>query len=84
MAAVAFTDQELARAEELIDLARGPSLLALVQDLPADQRDAVLERVVEERSYAEIAAAHRCSQQAARQRVRRGLSRLAAWVKEAP
>jgi RNA polymerase sigma factor (sigma-70 family) len=83
MAPVAFTDEELERAEELIDLARGPSLLALVDDLPVDQRDAVLARVVEERSYPAIAADLGCSQQAARQRVSRGLSRLAAWAKEA-
>jgi RNA polymerase sigma factor (sigma-70 family) len=83
MAAVAFTDEELERAEQLIDLARGPTLLGLVGDLPEDQRDAVLARVVEERSYAAIAAAQGCSEQAARQRVSRGLSRLASWAKAA-
>jgi RNA polymerase sigma factor (sigma-70 family) len=83
MAPVAFTDEELERAEELIDLARRPSLLALVDDLPVDQRDAVLARVVEERSYPAIAAEQGCSQEAARQRVSRGLARLASWAKEA-
>jgi RNA polymerase sigma factor (sigma-70 family) len=83
MAAVAFTDDELERAEELIDLARGPSLLALVDDLPVDQRDAVLARVVDEWPYGAIAAAQGCSEAAARQRVSRGLSRLASWAKEA-
>jgi RNA polymerase sigma factor (sigma-70 family) len=83
MAPVVFTDDELERAEELIDLARGPSLLALVDDLPVEQRDAVLARVVEERSYPAIAAEQGCSEEAARQRVSRGLSRLASWTKEA-
>jgi RNA polymerase sigma-70 factor (ECF subfamily) len=83
MQPLVFTDAELERAEELIDLARGPSLLALVDDLPVDQREAVLARVVEERSYPAIAAAQGCSEQAARQRVSRGLSRLATWAKEA-
>jgi RNA polymerase sigma factor (sigma-70 family) len=82
MAPIAFTDEELERAEELIDLARGPSLLALVADLPAEQRDAVLARIVDERSYMEISASQGCSEQVARQRVSRGLSRLASWAKE--
>jgi RNA polymerase sigma factor (sigma-70 family) len=82
MATVAFTEDELERAEELIDLARGPSLLALVGDLPSEQRDAVLARIVDERSYPEIAAEQGCSQDAARQRVSRGLSRLASRAKE--
>lgn len=74
---------DLLADEELIDLARAPSLVALVDDLPVEQRHAVLARIVDERSYVEIAASQSCSQAAARQRVSRGLSRLASWVKEA-
>jgi RNA polymerase sigma-70 factor (ECF subfamily) len=82
MTRIVFTDDELERAEELIDVTHGRSLLALVADLPEEQRDAVLARIVDERPYSEIAAANGCSQEAARQRVSRGLARLAVWIKE--
>lgn len=45
-------------------------------DLPDDQREAVLLRVVEELSYDEVAARLACSNDAARLRVSRGLRRL--------
>lgn len=78
-----FTDAELERAEELVDLERrGLSLRALVDDLPPEQRDAVLARVVDERGYEQIAAQTGCSQATIRQRVSRGLGRLALWTKE--
>jgi DNA-directed RNA polymerase specialized sigma24 family protein len=38
--------------------------------------------VVEERSYAEVAERLGITQPAARQRVRRGLARLARWLRE--
>jgi RNA polymerase sigma factor (sigma-70 family) len=82
MERVVFTHDELARAEELIDVARGGSMRALVDDLPEDQRDAVLARIVDERSYSEIATTYGCSEETARQRVSRGLARLAGWAKE--
>jgi RNA polymerase sigma factor (sigma-70 family) len=51
-----FDDRELERAEELADLEReGGRLAALVDDLPPAERDAVLARVVRERSYLELA-----------------------------
>ena len=43
--------------------------------LPADQREAVLARIVDERDYGEIAADLR-SESVARKRVSRGLARL--------
>jgi RNA polymerase sigma factor (sigma-70 family) len=74
-------DAALERAEELADL-EGAGLEALVADLPPGERDAVLARVVDEQSYAEVAVRLGISQPAARQRVRRGLARLAFWTRE--
>ena len=83
MRELAFSDVELERAEELVDLERrGGSLRALVDDLPPEQREAVLARVVEERDSDEIAADTGCSQATIRQRVSRGLGRLATWTQE--
>jgi RNA polymerase sigma-70 factor (ECF subfamily) len=74
MPARALTDVDIERIEELIDVRRGPDPTALVADLPEDQRAALLARVVEERSYAEIAAELEVSEAVVRQRVSRGLS----------
>lgn len=65
-------DAALARVEELA----GAPVLAALDDLPPDQRAAVAGRVVDERSYAELAAALRCSESVVRQRVSRGLRTL--------
>jgi DNA-directed RNA polymerase specialized sigma24 family protein len=46
----------------------------LVDRLPEDERRAVLSRVVDERSYREIAAELQCSEMVARKRVSRGLA----------
>jgi RNA polymerase sigma-70 factor (ECF subfamily) len=67
-------DSDLMRVEELASL--GGGLDTLLDALPSDQRDALLRRVVEERSYEEIAAELRCSQSVIRQRVSRGLKTL--------
>jgi RNA polymerase sigma-70 factor (ECF subfamily) len=76
-------DSALERAEELADLALGGAgITALVADLPEGERDAVMARVIAEESYAEVAARLGISQPAARQRVRRGLARLAFWARE--
>lgn len=45
-------------------------------ELPADQRKAVRARVLEERSYRDIAGELECSEAVVRQRVSRGLSSL--------
>jgi RNA polymerase sigma-70 factor (ECF subfamily) len=74
-------DAALERAEELADLALGGTE-TLVDDLPEGERDAVLARVVDEQSYAEVAERLGISQPAARQRVKRGLARLAFWARE--
>ena len=56
--------------------ALAPHLHAALADLPAEQREAVRLRVVEELSYDEVAARLACSNDAARLRVSRGLRRM--------
>lgn len=72
-----YDDHSLRRVEELVDNAR---LRALVQDALASRSDAdrrVLElRFVEGRGYAEIAHALGCSENTARVRCHRALTRL--------
>jgi RNA polymerase sigma factor (sigma-70 family) len=78
----ALTDRDLERIEELVDVSRGLDAAALVADLPADQREAVLARVVHERDYGEIAAELHVSEAVVRQRVSRGLSLLRTRLQE--
>ena len=75
----AMTDGEFERVIELtgLDQLRGRVAAALAE-LPADQREAVELRVVEERSYTAIAEQTGVSEQVARARVSRGLRALAA------
>lgn len=77
----ALTDADIERIEELIDVRSGPSQESLVADLPPEQRDAVLARIVEERSYTEIAIELEVSEAVVRQRVSRGLSTLRARLR---
>ncbi len=76
-------DEDLARVGQLAGPPAGAAALedALAR-LPASQRDAVLARVVQERSYAEIASAMRCSEMLVRQRVSRGLRTLRTELEE--
>jgi RNA polymerase sigma-70 factor (ECF subfamily) len=75
-----ITDADLERVEELASL--DGEILAYVEDLPADQRAALLSRVVDERSYAEIASELSCSELAVRQKVSRGLRALREHMEE--
>jgi RNA polymerase sigma-70 factor (ECF subfamily) len=80
---ITVPDEAYERVEELVDLERrGPPLSLLIDDLPDAQRQAVVARVIEERSYREIAAGQGVSEEVVRQRVSRGLARLAAWSRE--
>jgi RNA polymerase sigma-70 factor (ECF subfamily) len=72
---VALEDTDLERVVAVADDGQGP-LRALVNELPDDERRAVLSRVVHERSYGEIASELSCSEMVVRKRVSRGLSRL--------
>ncbi|HTU78508.1 MAG TPA: sigma-70 family RNA polymerase sigma factor [Solirubrobacteraceae bacterium] len=73
---VVLDDGDLARVEELASLSGACRLRELLEELPAGQRAAVRARVLDERSYAEIAMDLRCSEVVVRQRVHRGLQRL--------
>ena len=77
---IELTDADLERVEELASL--DTALQALLDALPADQRDALMSRVVEERSYEEIAAELGCSACVVRQRVSRGLKTLKSQLEE--
>jgi len=71
-----LTDADLDRVEELVDLGQRSPAEVLVGDLPEEQREAILARVVQERPYEEIAAQLAVSSSVVRQRVSRGLSTL--------
>jgi RNA polymerase sigma-70 factor (ECF subfamily) len=73
---IALEDADLARVDELASRADEGRLSALLEDLPVEQRAALLARVVDERPYEEIAGELRCSEAVVRQRVHRGLRRL--------
>lgn len=79
---VILEDRDLVRVEELASLGDADRLDRLLAQLPAAQRDAIRARVLDERSYTEIAAEMQCSEAVARQRVHRGLSRLRERLKE--
>ncbi|HEY5196529.1 MAG TPA: sigma-70 family RNA polymerase sigma factor [Solirubrobacteraceae bacterium] len=77
---VTLTEADL----DQVDDARlaGPDLCDLVAGLPPEHRDAVTARVIDERSYREIAADLACSEAVVRQRVHRGLRRLRDQLRE--
>jgi RNA polymerase sigma-70 factor (ECF subfamily) len=77
---VALTDVDLERVEALASLS--PELQAQLQGLPAEQRQALVKRVVLDRSYEEIAVELRCSESVVRQRVSRGLKTLKSQLEE--
>ena len=56
--------------------------LELLETLPAEQRQAITARIVDERGYGEIAHELHCSQSVVRKRVSRGLASLRARLKE--
>lgn len=76
-----LTDDDLERVVELASIDVN-TLAALINSLPDDLRRPLLERVVEERPYADIAAELRCSELVVRQRVSRGLKRLRSEIGE--
>ncbi|HZU45688.1 MAG TPA: RNA polymerase sigma factor, partial [Mycobacterium sp.] len=78
MARIELDDEQLA----VIAARANSELHAALASLDADQREAVIRRVVLEESYAAIAADLRCSKQVARKRVSRGLARLRTTLEE--
>ena len=79
--AVALDDGDLDRIEE-VALGEGGRLVALVEDLPEEERIAVRSRVLDERPYREIATELRCSELVIRKRVSRGLARMREQLKD--
>lgn len=75
-----LSDADLERVSELGG--SDGSVLELLAELPAAQREALQARVLDELSYAEVAQRLECSELVARQRVSRGLSRLRARLEE--
>jgi RNA polymerase sigma-70 factor, ECF subfamily len=71
MERIELTDADVARIEAL---GEEPAASVLVERLAPDQRDAVRARVVDERSYADIASYQHVTEAVVRQRVSRGLA----------
>jgi RNA polymerase sigma factor (sigma-70 family) len=81
MPPLALDDETIARIEAAGSDERA---LKLLGELPAEQREAVTARVVDERDYREIAGELRCSESVVRKRVSRALATLRARLKEDP
>jgi len=84
MEPVPLHDGDLERVEALADLAAGgaDALAALLEALPATQREAIVAHVLDERDYPQIARELRCSEAVVRKRVSRGLASLRARLEE--
>jgi RNA polymerase sigma factor (sigma-70 family) len=77
MAPLALTDEALERIDALVAAESSATALhAALDALPADQREALEARVIDERGYGEIALAARTSESVIRKRVSRGLAGL--------
>jgi RNA polymerase sigma factor (sigma-70 family) len=75
--------EDYERIEELVDFAPIRQALAeALETLHEDQREALRLRVIDGLSYPEVAARLQCAEAAARQRVSRGLRRLALTLQE--
>jgi RNA polymerase sigma factor (sigma-70 family) len=77
---VVFGEDDFERVEELTSLDAG--VLELLETLPEALRKAVSQRVIDERSYEEIAQDLCCSESVVRQRVSRGLRTLRSELEE--
>ena len=75
--AVAMERPPLSESDaEMIRLLADDAAVAMLAELPSDQREAVAGHVVEDRGYPELAASLDVSEAAVRQRVSRGLAAL--------
>jgi RNA polymerase sigma factor (sigma-70 family) len=82
MGVLALDDEAIERIEESAE--SGDGALTLLAELPEEQREAVLARVVGEREYADIADELQCSPSVVRKRVSRGLAAMRNRMKERP
>ncbi len=75
--------EDFERIEDLVDFAPlKAALVEVLETLADDQREALRLRVIDELSYEEIASRLQCAETAARQRVSRGLRRMAVVLQE--
>lgn len=81
MQPVIVTDEQLEKLEQRL-AAESSGALEAFADLPADERDAVAARVVDECDYAHIARELAVSESVIRKRVSRGLRRMRATLEE--
>jgi RNA polymerase sigma-70 factor (ECF subfamily) len=71
--------------DAIVELASdGPALIAALENLPPRQREAVHARIVDERSYPEIAEQLACSEMVVRKTVSRGLKAMRDRMKDQP
>ncbi len=82
MGVLVLDDRDIERIEASADSGNGA--LTLLQDLPDEQRDAVVARVLHERDYQDIAGELQCSPSVVRKRVSRGLAAMRNRMKERP
>jgi len=80
IAELELSDEDIARVEELASLDH--LAVELLEQLPAEQREAILGRVLEDQSYEELAGRLRCSQAVVRKRVSRGLNTLRTQLED--
>jgi len=78
--AIAYAEDDLERIESLVSQSGWAT--RLLDALPDEQRAAVRARIVEERSYAEIARDLKTSELVIRKRVSRGLSAMRTQTKD--
>lgn len=71
-----LTDEGLRRIDSMVGSDDVGSFLQALDDLPADERSALQERIIQERDYAELAQEFEVSESVVRKRVSRGLGRL--------
>jgi RNA polymerase sigma-70 factor (ECF subfamily) len=76
MPPLALTDELLERVDDVVGRDDNNRVLRLVDELPPERRDALNARVVDDRSYREIAAELGCSEAVVRKRVSRALTTL--------
>ncbi len=82
MASVAVAADDVEWIEALARVDDGRVAMGLLAELPGDQREVVAARVLEERDYGEIAAAHAIPPATVRKRVSRGLAALRDRMQE--
>ena len=80
---IELDDEDLERVSALAD-SEHSRVIELLEQLPEIERQTVRAQIVQERSYAEIASAMRCSEMVVRKRVSRGLARMRAEFQERP